>query len=385
MCVCVWVGGGGGEPLPASVAPARPATEAPPASTRAPSLPPPPSAQAIDHTAKALSRVHNVDRPVVFNTYQAYLRGSEERLLEDMERARREGYKCGACALGGAEGRGRGAVAAWRGSRRRPRDEPLLPSVSNTHQAHLKHAPNTPKHTLTTHTNTHKHTQTHTTSQHSRFGAKLVRGAYLTLERRRASERGYASPVWDTLEETHACYDACLKAALRGVKEDGAELMIASVSARFGASGGGSVLRGWGSCSPIKSLDGRLAAADETLVSPPSPPSPPNTPSPPPKHRQHNQGSIELAVSEMRRLGLPATGGGVYFGQLLGMADALTFTLGQNGYEAFKYVPYGPIGEVLPYLVRRAQENSAVVQGAAVGRQMEMLRGEIGRRLARRA
>ena len=87
----------------------------------------------------------------------------------------------------------------------------------------------------------------------------------------------------------------------------------------------------------------------------------------------------------MRRLGLPATGGGVYFGQLLGMADALTFTLGQNGYEAFKYVPYGPIGEVLPYLVRRAQENSAVVQGAAVGRQMEMLRAEIGRRLTHSA
>jgi len=48
----------------------------------------------------------------------------------------------------------------------------------------------------------------------------------------------------------------------------------------------------------------------------------------------------------MHRLGLPPSGGGVYFGQLLGMADALTFTLGQNGYSAFKYVPYGPIGEV---------------------------------------
>jgi hypothetical protein len=128
------------------------------------------------------------------------------------------------------------------------------------------------------------------------------------------------------------------------------------------------------------------------------------------------------------------------------MADALTFTLGQNGYDAFKYVPYGPIGEVggggvvrvwssrlgrlggwccaavsgalahsnavtnqpptnrqpplnepinqptkiarrqvLPYLVRRAQENSAVVQGAAVTRQMAMLRSEIGRRLVSRA
>jgi hypothetical protein len=46
---------------------------------------------------------------------------------------------------------------------------------------------------------------------------------------------------------------------------------------------------------------------------------------------QHNQDSIEQAVQEMHRLGLPPTGGGVYFGQLLGMADSLTFTLGQNG------------------------------------------------------
>ena len=83
----------------------------------------------------------------------------------------------------------------------------------------------------------------------------------------------------------------------------------------------------------------------------------------------------------MRALGIPAAGGGVYFGQLLGMADALTFTLGQHGYGAFKYVPYGPIGEVLPYLVRRAQENSAVVRGAAVTRQAAMLRREVARRL----
>ena len=52
--------------------------------------------QAIDHTAKALAAVHNRGGgpPVVFNTYQAYLRGSYERMLEDMERARRDGYRC---------------------------------------------------------------------------------------------------------------------------------------------------------------------------------------------------------------------------------------------------------------------------------------------------
>ncbi|KIZ00008.1 proline dehydrogenase [Monoraphidium neglectum] len=203
---------------------------------------------AIDHTAKALSMQYNKEWPVIFNTYQAYLKGSYTLLMEDMERARRNG-----------------------------------------------------------------------------FGAKLVRGAYLSLERRRAAAKGQESPIWDTLQDTHDNYNRCMRAVLREVKESGAELMIAS----------------------------------------------------------HNQDSIEQAVQEMHRLGLPPTGGGVYFGQLLGMADSLTFTLGQNGYEAFKYVPYGPIAEVLPYLVRRAQENSAIVQGAAVARQMDMLRSEIGRRVVR--
>jgi proline dehydrogenase len=87
-------------------------------------------------------------------TTKAYLKGSYELMMEDMERARRDGYK---------------------------------------------------------------------------FGAKLVRGAYMTLERRRAAERGYPSPIWDTLADTHANYDRCVKAALREVAERGAELMIASV------------------------------------------------------------------------------------------------------------------------------------------------------------
>ena len=60
----------------------------------------------------------------------------------------------------------------------------------------------------------------------------------------------------------------------------------------------------------------------------------------------------------------------MYFGQLLGMADNLTFALGQSGYTAYKYVPYGPIAEVMPYLVRRAQENSDIMGGVVRERKM---------------
>ena len=55
----------------------------------------------------------------------------------------------------------------------------------------------------------------------------------------------------------------------------------------------------------------------------------------------------------------------VYFGQLLGMADQLTFNLGSKRYNAYKYVPYGQVREVLPYLIRRAQENGDLLGGSA--------------------
>ena len=92
----------------------------------------------------------------------------------------------------------------------------------------------------------------------------------------------------------------------------------------------------------------------------------------------HNEESVVRTLTTMDKLGIGADGG-VYFGQLLGMADHLTFTLGQHGYKAYKYVPYGPIHEVLPYLIRRAQENSDLLGGVAVER--GMLGGELLRRI----
>ncbi len=75
----------------------------------------------------------------------------------------------------------------------------------------------------------------------------------------------------------------------------------------------------------------------------------------------HNEGSVLHTVECMRRCGVAqGSEGGVYFGQLLGMADRLTYVLASNGYKAYKYVPYGPVREVIPYLLRRAQENRCV-------------------------
>ena len=70
----------------------------------------------------------------------------------------------------------------------------------------------------------------------------------------------------------------------------------------------------------------------------------------------------------------------VFFGQLLGMADHLTFSLAGHGLKAYKYVPYGPVREVLPYLIRRAQENADALSGATAQRNMMLV--ELRRRLS---
>ena len=93
----------------------------------------------------------------------------------------------------------------------------------------------------------------------------------------------------------------------------------------------------------------------------------------------HNQKSIENTLDLAQKRQIDPNEKGIYFGQLLGMAVNLTFILGSNGWPAYKYVPYGPIDEVIPYLIRRAQENSDVTGGA--GKEMKMLRTELVRRI----
>jgi proline dehydrogenase len=153
-----------------------------------------------------------------------------------------------------------------------------------------------------------------------KWAAKLVRGAYMVLERRRAEDMGYTSPILPTIEATHASYEGAVQLALDAVCSQSAEVMIAT----------------------------------------------------------HNQASVEQAVTLMAQKGL-SPDSPIYFGQLLGMSDNLTFTLGRHGYYAYKYVPYGSIQDVVPYLLRRAQENSTVMDN--VQRDVDLIKDELASRL----
>lgn len=143
-------------------------------------------------------------------------------------------------------------------------------------------------------------------------------------ERALAEALGYESPIHDTIEDTHACYNDSVEFLLREsvTSEDRKiELMLAS----------------------------------------------------------HNQGSIEKAIQVMDELEIDPQASTICFAQLYGMTDNLTYNLGQNGFRAYKYVPYGEVGEVMPYLVRRAKENSAITGGAA--KELQMIRAELKRRV----
>eukprot|EP00192_Tetraselmis_astigmatica_P006095 CAMPEP_0117684884 /NCGR_PEP_ID=MMETSP0804-20121206/21395_1 /TAXON_ID=1074897 /ORGANISM="Tetraselmis astigmatica, Strain CCMP880" /LENGTH=507 /DNA_ID=CAMNT_0005496021 /DNA_START=401 /DNA_END=1924 /DNA_ORIENTATION=- len=136
-----------------------------------------------------------------------------------------------------------------------------------------------------------------------KLGAKLVRGAYMKSERERADALGHPSPVHETIEDTHYSFDRSVETMLHAVKAGNGEVVIAS----------------------------------------------------------HNEQSVLTAMSLMEELGLDNHNAGVMFGQLQGMCDFLTYSLSAKGYHSYKYLPYGPLHEVMPYLLRRAQENSAEI------------------------
>ncbi|GAB1603224.1 hydroxyproline dehydrogenase-like [Argonauta hians] len=141
-----------------------------------------------------------------------------------------------------------------------------------------------------------------------KLGAKIVRGAYMELERTRAKKHGYDDPVNDTYEDTCNRY------------ERNVENMLIKISKY--------------------PLNYRIMIAT------------------------HNEQSIQRLHSKVEEYGIIKQSGSVFFGQIYGMGDHVSFTLGSSNVLIYKALPYGPVTETLAYLVRRMQENRAILKGA---------------------
>jgi proline dehydrogenase len=92
----------------------------------------------------------------------------------------------------------------------------------------------------------------------------------------------------------------------------------------------------------------------------------------------HNEASSLLLIELMEKYKIKKNSPKVYFAQLLGMSDHISFNLASNGFNTVKYVPYGPVKEVLPYLIRRAEENTSIT--GQTGRELGLIMEEIKRR-----
>ncbi|MBX2905472.1 MAG: proline dehydrogenase family protein [Taibaiella sp.] len=150
------------------------------------------------------------------------------------------------------------------------------------------------------------------------LGAKLVRGAYMEKERARAAERGYPSPIQPNKQSTDKDYDEGVHFCLERL--NGLALFVGT----------------------------------------------------------HNEASCLKAAAYMEQNGIPADTDKVWFSQLFGMSDNMSFNLANSKYHVAKYLPYGPVKDVIPYLLRRAQENTSVA--GQTGRELSLINQEIKRR-----
>jgi proline dehydrogenase len=150
------------------------------------------------------------------------------------------------------------------------------------------------------------------------LGAKLVRGAYMEKERKRAEEMGYPSPIQPDKQAADKDYDAALDYCTDHINT------IAFVAGT------------------------------------------------------HNEESCRLLAELLDKKKIDHKNPHVYFSQLLGMSDNLSFNLADAKYNVAKYVPYGPIKAVLPYLFRRAQENTAIA--GQMSRELSLIVKEMRRR-----
>lgn len=150
------------------------------------------------------------------------------------------------------------------------------------------------------------------------LGFKVVRGAYMEKERDRAEAEGYPSPIQTDKAATDRDYNAALKFIIKN--------------------------------------NHRISLFAGT----------------------HNEQSCELLTELMKSHGFENNHHKIWFGQLYGMSDNISFKLGSMGYNVAKYLPYGPIKEVMPYLIRRAEENTSVA--GQTGRELSLIENEIKRR-----
>jgi proline dehydrogenase len=151
-----------------------------------------------------------------------------------------------------------------------------------------------------------------------KLGAKLVRGAYMIKEQARAEEMGYETPINPTKQATDDCFDTAVRFCI-----DNADTLA--------------------SCNA-----------------------------------SHNATSALLQVELMEKKKIPRNHPNLMFSQLYGMSDNLTFNLAKAGYRVSKYCPYGQVRDVISYLIRRAQENTAVT--GDVGREYGLVLEELKRR-----
>lgn len=150
------------------------------------------------------------------------------------------------------------------------------------------------------------------------LGVKLVRGAYMEKERERAAEKGYPSPIQPDKQATDRDYDAAIDYCLDHIED------VAVVAGT------------------------------------------------------HNEKSTQHLAGKMHDRGLPVDHKHIYYSQLYGMGDNLSYVLAKNGYNVSKYVPYGPVKDTIPYLVRRAEENSSTA--GQISRELDLISRELSRR-----
>ena len=152
------------------------------------------------------------------------------------------------------------------------------------------------------------------------YGIKLVRGAYMEKERSRAKEMEYLSPIQIDKESTDRDYDLALDYILKNINY--------------------------------------LSLVAGT----------------------HNEDSSKKLAMSLEKHNLSKDDSRIFFAQLLGMSDHISFNLADNNYNVAKYVPFGPIKEVMPYLLRRADENTSVA--GQTGRELGLIKSELQTRKA---